>query len=131
MLNAIQIIAERKIAQAIQNGELSVEGWQGRPLPQEEDHQIPPELRMAYKLLRNAGYLPPEVEAKKEIRQLEELIAATEDEHERLRQLKKLQALRLKCNTLRQRPIHVEEGDYHRKVVEKISVAPRRDSMKG
>ncbi|MFZ5762776.1 MAG: DnaJ family domain-containing protein, partial [Thermodesulfobacteriota bacterium] len=116
MLHAIQIIAERKIAQAIQNGELEVEGWQNRPLP-EEDQQVPPELRMAYKLLKNAGYLPPEIEAKKEIRHLEELVAATEDEHERLRQMKKLDVLRLKVNTMRQRPIHVEEGDYHRKVV--------------
>ena len=128
MLNAIQIIAERKIAQAIRDGELAVDGWQGRPLP-EDDVQVPPELRMAYKLLKNAGYLPPEIEAKKEIQQLEELIAATEDEHERLRQMKKLQALRLKCNTLRRRPIHVEEGDYHRKVVERLSVAPRRDFL--
>lgn len=129
MLSAIQIIAERKIAQAIQNGELAVEGWQGRPLP-EDDVQVPPELRMAYKLLKNAGYLPPEIETKKEIQQLEELIAATEDEHERLRQLKKLQVLRLRCNTMRQRPIHVEEGDYHRKVVEKLTVSSRRDSLK-
>jgi len=126
MLNAIQIIAERKIAQAIQNGELEVEGWRNRPLP-EEDQQVPPELRMAYKLLKNAGYLPPEIEVKKEIQQLEELIAATEDEHERLRQMKKLNVLRLKCHTMRQRPIHIEEGDYHRKVVERISVATRKD----
>ena len=125
MPNAIQIIAERKIAQAIQNGELAVEGWQNRPLPLEDEQHIPPDLRMAYKLLKNAGYLPPEIEAKKEIQQLEELIAATEDEHERLRQLQKLNVLRLRCNTMRQRPIHVEEGEYHRKVVERLTVAPR------
>ncbi|MEW6593663.1 MAG: DnaJ family domain-containing protein [Thermodesulfobacteriota bacterium] len=129
MLSAIQIIAERKIAQAIQNGELAVEGWQNRPLPDDDVH-VPPELRMAYKLLKNAGYLPPEIEAKKEIQQLEELIAATGDEHERLRQMKKLQALCLKCNTMRQRPIHVEEGDYHRKVVERIPVVRRPDPAK-
>ena len=129
MLHAIQIIAERKIAQTIQNGELEVEGWQNRPLP-EEDQQVPPELRMAYKLLKNAGYLPPEIEAKKEIRHLEELVAATEDEHERLRQMKKLDVLRLKVNTMRQRPIHVEEGDYHRKVVERIPVVRRPDPAK-
>ncbi len=128
MPNAIQIIAERKIAQAIQNGELAVEGWQNRPLPLEDEQHIPPDLRMAYKLLKNAGYLPPEIEAKKEIQQLEELIAATEDEHERLRQLQKLNVLRLRCNTMRQRPIHVEEGEYHRKVVERLTVAPRRDA---
>lgn len=131
MLHAIQIIAERKIAQAIQNGELAVEGWQNRPLPLDDDQHVPPELRMAYKLLKNAGYLPPEIEARKEIQQLEELIAATDDEHERLRQMKKLQVLCLKCNTMRQRPIHIEEGDYHRRVVERLSVSPGPSTRKG
>ena len=125
MLNAIQIIAERRIAQAMEKGELAVEGWQGRPLPVEEMGHIPPDLRMAFKMLKNAGYLPPEIEARKEIQQVEELLAATEDEHERLRQMKKLNVLRLKCNTMRQRPIHAEEGDYHRKVVEKITVSSK------
>ena len=125
MLNAIQIIAERRIAQAIEQGELAVEGWQGRPLPVEDMSHVPPELRMAYRLLKNAGYLPPEIEAQKEIRQLEELLAATTDEHERLRQLKKLNVLRLKSSITRQRPIHVEEGDYHRKVVERLTVSSK------
>jgi len=126
MLNAIAIIAERRISQAIEEGSLNIEGWQGRPLPMEDDSHIPPDLRMAYKLLKNAGYLPPELEARKEIRQLEELIAATEDEHARLKQMKKLKVLSLKLGLLRRRPLQVEEGDYCRKVVEKISVC-RKD----
>ncbi|MFZ5775390.1 MAG: DnaJ family domain-containing protein [Thermodesulfobacteriota bacterium] len=130
MLSAIQIIAERKIAQAIQNGELQVAGWQNRPLPEENDVEVPPDLRMAYKLLKNAGYLPPEIETRKEIQHLEDLLAATEDEHERLRQMKKLQVLRLKFDTMRPRPLQVGEGDYQRKVVEKISVSARRKPLK-
>lgn len=126
MLHAIQIIAERRIAEAIREGTLEVEGWQGKPLPIDEPYHIPPDLRMAFKMLKNAGYLPPEIEAKKEIQHLVELIAATEDEHERLRQLKKLNVLRLRLSTMRQRPIHIEEGDYHRKVVERVSVSRKK-----
>ena len=127
MIYALSLIAERKINQAIKDGELEVEGWHGKPLPSEDNSHIPPDLRMAYKLLKNSGYLPPEIEAKKEIQKLEELIASTEDEHARVKQLKKLNFLTLKLSTMRQRPIHLEQGEYHRKVVEKISVASKVD----
>ena len=123
MIHALRLIAERKISQAIQNGELYVESWQGRPLPQEDNSHIPPDLRMAYKMLKNSGYLPPEIEDRKEIQKLEELIASTEDEHTRVKQLKKLNFLMLKLNSRRQRPIYLEDEEYHRKVVEKISVS--------
>ncbi len=123
MIEALRIIAERKISQAIQNGELHVEGWQGKPLPQEDNSHIPPDLRMAYKMLKNSGYLPPEIETKKEIQKLEELIASTEDEHTRVKQLKKLNFLQLKLNSGRQRPLYLEDEEYTRKVVEKLSVS--------
>jgi hypothetical protein len=126
MLSAIQIIAERRISQAIEEGSLQVGGWQNKPLPQEDMSHVPPDMRMAYKVLKNAGYLPPEIETKKEIQRLEELIAATEDEHVRLRQMKKLNTLLLKLNTIRPRPIHLEEGDYYRKVVERVSVKQKK-----
>lgn len=123
MLNAIQIIAERKISEAIRNGKLETGEWKGKPLPVEDDRFVPPDLRLAYKILKNAGYLPPEIEAKKEIQRLEELIAATEDEHVRVKQMKKLNLLVTKLNTMRNRPVNLEnKSDYYRKVVEKVSV---------
>lgn len=123
MLSAIQLIAERKISEAIREGKLETSGWKGKPLPVDDDHLIPPDLRMAYKILKNAGFLPPEIEAKKEIHRLEELIAATEDEHVRVKQMKKLDLLITKLNTMRNRPVNLEDQpDYYRKVVEKVSV---------
>jgi hypothetical protein len=123
MITAIHIIAERRISQAIQEGKLQNDAWRNRPLPREE-WQGPEDLRMAYKILKNAGYLPPEIETKKEIAQLEELLAATEDEHVRLKQLKKLQFLTIKLNSMRSRPVNLEEmPQYHQRVVEKLSVA--------
>jgi len=123
MLNAIQIIAERKISEAIRNGKLETGEWKGKPLPVEDDRFVPPDLRLAYKMLKNAGYLPPEIEAKKEIQRLEELIAANEDEHVRVKQMKKLNLLVTKLNTMRNRPVNLEnKSDYYRKVVEKVSV---------
>jgi hypothetical protein len=127
MLSAIAIIAERRIQQAMEEGELAVpESWRGRPLPLEDESHIAADLRMACKVLRNAGYLPPEIETKKEIRHLEELIAASEDEHTRLRQMKKLKVLTLRLATMRQRPLHIEDSEYQRRVVERVTVAAQR-----
>jgi hypothetical protein len=58
-------------------------------------------LRLAYKILKNAGCLPPEIELKKEIHQTEELLADTLGTVERYRALKKLNFLVMKLNSLR------------------------------
>ncbi|MCF6290918.1 MAG: DUF1992 domain-containing protein [Desulfobacterales bacterium] len=123
MLNIIQLIAERKISAAISEGQLNNSTLHGKPLPVENNQLVPPDLRMAYKILKNAGYVPPEVEARKEIFQLRELIARTSDEHTRLQQLKKLEVLVFKLNSMRSRPANLEaQEQYFPKVVDRITV---------
>ena len=57
----IDQIAERHIQQAIERGEFDDLPGAGRPLGLEDDALVPEELRAGYRLLRNAGYLPPEL----------------------------------------------------------------------
>lgn len=121
MHNALTFIAEQRISQAIEEGTLRTDGWQGRPLPLDTDPFVPEELKMAYKILKNSGYLPPEVEMRKEVQRLEELIAATEDVHQRLKQMKKLNVLLMKIDNQRARPTRIEQhDDYYRKIVERL-----------
>jgi excinuclease UvrABC nuclease subunit len=123
MLEAIRAIAERKISEAIQQGRFNIESWHNRPLPMTSDSMIPEELRMAYKVLKNAGYLPPEIETKKEIQQIEDLLSTCDDEHTRLKQIKKLNCLLLKLNTMKGDTVNLEsQEEYYRKIVERISV---------
>lgn len=123
MLNAIQIMAERKINEAIREGRFDTTALHGKPLKLENDQLIPPDLRMAHKILKNAGFLPPEVETRKEIHQLRELIDRTTDEHTRLQQMKKLEVLVLKLNTMRNRPANLEAQEtYFPKVVDRVTV---------
>lgn len=123
MLEAIRLIAERKISEAIQQGQLNIESWRNRPLPMTSDSMIPEELRMAYKVLKNAGYLPPEIETKKEIQQLEDLLSTCDDEHIRVKQIKKLNCLMLKLNTMKGDTVNLEsQEEYYRKIVERIKV---------
>jgi hypothetical protein len=128
MTDILQLIAERRIAEAIQEGKLRfLECWKNKPLPQEENSRVPPDLRMAYKVLKNAGYLPPEIETRREIQRIEELIAETEDEHVRVKQLKKLNTLVFKLNNMRKRPLNIEAQDaYYQKIVERITVRSRK-----
>ena len=77
-------IAERKIEEAIERGELDDLPLRGRPIPEdmagvpEEFRQLHPgapqargpEFRAAYRILKNANVLPEELQLMQEIRQL-------------------------------------------------------------
>lgn len=127
-MNCLAFIAEQKITKAIENGELNPSGWKNRPLPLDDDHLVPADLKMAYKILKNAGYLPPEIETRKEITRLEQLIAKTEDEHLRVQQMRKLSVLLMKVEANRRTPSNIAHDDeYFRKVVERTSVRSTQD----
>lgn len=119
----ITFIAEQKISKAISNGELDTSGWENKPLNLDDDHLVPEDLKMAYKILKNSGHLPPEIETRKEITRLEQLIASTEDEHQRLQQMRKLSVLLMKVDAARHIPSNIAEQDeYYRKIVERTQV---------
>jgi Domain of unknown function (DUF1992) len=84
-VDAIALLAESKIRAAMAEGEFDGLPGRGRPLPGDDLARVPPELRMGFKLLRNAGCLPPELEARKEVARLGTLIAATGDAADRKR----------------------------------------------
>ena len=53
-MRALEIIAERKIEDAIARGELDNLPCAGKPLHDDIDPLLPPEARMAWRILRNA-----------------------------------------------------------------------------
>jgi hypothetical protein len=57
----LEPIAERRIAEAVANGELDNLPGAGKPLELDDDALVPEELRMAHRILKNAGYAPAEV----------------------------------------------------------------------
>ena len=98
-MSVLEHIAERKIVAAIERGELSDLPGQGAPLALDDDALIPETLRMAYRILRNAGFVPPEVENFRAIGDLERCIENLPDGELRSRALRKLQLLRLRLET--------------------------------
>jgi len=61
ILAPFQKRVEDLINEAIANGEFDNLKGKGKPLDLEEDQHIPPELRMAYRMLKRAGIPPEEV----------------------------------------------------------------------
>jgi hypothetical protein len=76
-------IAERKIREAMERGEFDHLPLHGQPIVPEDLSALPESLRMGYKILKNAGVLPPEMQLKKDIVTLQNLIDACLDEEER------------------------------------------------
>ena len=69
----LEFIAERRIAEAVARGEFDDLPGAGQPLDLTDDALVPEELRVAYRILKNASFVPPEVEALNEIAALERL----------------------------------------------------------
>ena len=114
-------IAERHIQQAVQRGEFDDLPGAGKPLVMEDDALIPEELRAGYRLLKNAGYLPPELQLDREIKEAEQLLACVRDGGERDKAERRLRWLRLKLNQDRGEGVELAvERRYRDKLLQKL-----------
>jgi hypothetical protein len=93
-------IAERKIRESIERGEFDNLPCHGKPIVLEDFSGVPAPLRMGYKIMKNAGVLPPEMQLKKETVTLQQLINACEDDTEKKELQKKLNAKMIRFNIL-------------------------------
>jgi hypothetical protein len=115
-------IAERRIAEAILNGEFDNLEGQGKPLVFEDDTWIPEDLRMAYRFLKNAGCIPPELEERNEVINMCALINTIDDDKERLRKIRQLNFMLLKLNLTRKKPLAFEDfPEYEEKLCSKFT----------
>jgi hypothetical protein len=122
MLPGYDKIVEQRIREAQENGEFDNLPGRGEPLPLDDNSHIPEDLRIAYKILKNADCLPPEVQEKKEIRQMEELLASIPDEKERYKLIKKINYRIMRLNIMRKKSPLLEENQiYYKRVIDKIA----------
>lgn len=112
--------AERHILDAQRKGELDNLPGSGEPLSLDDDSRVPAELRAGYRLLKNAGCLPPELEHRKEAVMLTDLLKGVQESDPRYAELsRRLALLELK---LRQAGLNTDflRGDYADKLLHKI-----------
>lgn len=78
-------LAEEKIRQAIADGELDNLPGHGKPVVLEDFSEVPEHMRMAFKVLKNAGVLPLEIELHKELAALRQQLEESQEEVEQKR----------------------------------------------
>ena len=117
----IERLAEERIRQAQEEGAFDDLPGRGQPLDLDDDAHVPEDLRLAWRVLKNAGCLPPELEAQREIHTARELLVALTDEAERYRQMQRLNLLITRLNMSRRRPVQLEtRQEYYEAIVARV-----------
>ena len=97
----LDALAEARIVEAVARGEFDDLPGAGKPLLLDDDSHIPETQRMAYRILKNAGCLPPEMQLHKDIDVLAAAIPEIEDDTECQRARLRLQVLMLRLSLSR------------------------------
>ena len=116
----LDAIAEERIREAQSRGEFDDLPGAGAPLDLEDDAMVPEELRAAYRLLKNAGYVPPELEIHREIREIEQLLKAATAGAERARLLARINFLLTRSAAGRRHGDLTVQEDYLEKMAEQL-----------
>jgi hypothetical protein len=115
-------IAEQKIREAIAQGEFECLENAGKPLELDDLPWVPEDLRMSYRVLKNAGCLPPELELRNEVLTLRDLIQTLDDDQKRLGKIRELNFKLMKLGEMRRRPVVLEHlPEYEQKIFEKYT----------
>jgi hypothetical protein len=117
-MHFLDALAERRIAEAIAAGDFDHLPGEGKPLDLDDDALVPEELRVAHRILKNAGFLPPEVEARREVTELTELLRHATDEPSKRRAVARLALLGAKLEA-EGRALTTDSG-YDERIVERL-----------
>ncbi|WBM71045.1 DUF1992 domain-containing protein [Buttiauxella sp. WJP83] len=113
-------LSESHILDAQRNGEFDSLAGSGAPLKLDDDSFIPPELRIAWRILKNAGCLPPALQQRKDAIELNDPLRTIDPEDSEYEAIsKKLSLLELK---LQQAGMSTDflHGEYADKLLHKI-----------
>ena len=114
-------IVEQKIQAAIKEGQFKNLPGYGKPLNLEDDSHVPEELRMSYKILKNAGVVPKEIELNVEIRRMEDLISGMTDVSDKFKAMKKINFLKKKILKIKgSTTIFNIPYNYEEKIIERV-----------
>lgn len=99
-MDMFHIVSEDRIKKAFKDGEFENLPGLGKPMKLEDLSAIPEELRMAYKMLKNAGYTQDEGHLRQELMTIEDLIKKTDDISEKENLQRKLNEKLIRFNQL-------------------------------
>jgi hypothetical protein len=100
-MSIFDILAEQRIVDAIRRGELDNLPGAGRPLVFDDELFVSGEQRMINRVLKNAGFTPPEVRLRKELADLREALARQPEDEQRELLQRELNMVLLRLGALR------------------------------
>lgn len=113
MLPGFDKIVEERIRDAQRRGDFENLEGSGKPLRLNDESNIPEDLRLAYKVLKNADMMPPELEIRKEILRTEDLLQQMPDTAEKYRLMNKLNFMITRLNITRNGRIDFEMPQHY------------------
>ncbi|MBF0118302.1 MAG: DUF1992 domain-containing protein [Desulfobacterales bacterium] len=123
MLKGFEKIIEERILNAQRRGEFDNLPGLGKPLELNDDISVAEDLKLAYKILKNAGFIPPEIELKKNIIETKELLSGMEDTLEKYKTMKKINFMIMKLNSMRKVSVNLEaHQEYEEKLMDRFSM---------
>lgn len=117
----LHLLAEQKIEEAMRDGAFDDLPGQGKPLDLDDDRLVPEDARVAYRILKNAGFVPPELEQRKEIADLRRLMATVMDDGERERATVRLAMLEAALEARGRGGSLRREPGYRTRLLERLS----------
>jgi len=112
-------LAEERIAEARDRGDLDGLANRGKPLSLDDDAMVPPDLRAAHRVLKNAGYIPEDVILRRRVRDAEELLRVARTDEERATASARLRLLLSRLGDRRGASLALQD-DYFQRVRERI-----------
>ncbi|MBS4175033.1 DUF1992 domain-containing protein [Bacillus sp. FJAT-49736] len=117
-------ITEHRIKEGYKNGDFDNLPGMGKPLPEDEFANLPEDLRMAYRIMKNAGFTQEETSLKKEMMSIQDLIRQCGDNEQQEELTKELNEKLLKYNSvLSKRGVKTNSSifkNYERKIENKL-----------
>ncbi|WP_018173925.1 MULTISPECIES: DUF1992 domain-containing protein [unclassified Thioalkalivibrio] len=111
---------EAKLAEAARRGEFDDLPGVGRPLELDDDRDVPQELRLAFRVMKNAGYVPEAVRLRGDIASAEALLQAADDAATRDRAARRLRMLLDRLNQSEEGRGLISESGYFRQLCERL-----------
>ena len=121
-MDLLDQLAEARIAEALARGDFEDLLSAGRPLELDDDALVPEELRVAYRVLKNAGYAPEEVRLLGELRSAEALILQATRPEERTAATARLRLLLDRLGAGRAGSLRLQQ-EYFERLLERLDGA--------
>lgn len=119
-MKLLDALVEQRISAAAARGEFDNLPGAGEPLEFDDDALVPEEVRVANRIMKNAGFVPPAVEHLRALCDLQNEAGSTEDPAPRRKLQAKMLALDMALESLRGSST-VVPLEYRRRIAERLS----------